>query len=195
MSPKGATKTRYLVGMLPSDYLPISKINTVIFCSRRYYLEHVLGETRSNHHIAEGNALHERARRGGAGVWVWSDRLGIVGIVDQLDYKGEQPVVTEFKKGWLGDHHSDQVQLCALALCLEEMKGCATSYGYIFYHRTRRKQRVDFTPELRNAVEEAVKTMREVGVPSVPPPVIDNRNKCRGCSVQEVCQPTLTRRS
>lgn len=180
--------------MLPSHYLPISKINTVVFCPRRYYLEHVLGETKSNHHTAEGNALHERARREGEGIWVWSDRLGIVGVVDKLDCEAGQPVLTEFKRGWLGDHHSDQVQLCALALCLEEMKGYEMAHGYIFYHRTRRKQQVAFTPELRSAVVAAVETMREVGGADIPPRVIDNRNKCRGCSVQEVCQPTLKRR-
>ena len=175
------------------DYLPISKVNTVVFCPRRYFIEVVLNEQIKNHHLIEGDALHERATREGAGLWVWSDRLGLIGVVDQLTQEGGEAVVTEFKKGALGEHHSDAAQLCALAMCVEEMRGQRLHYGYVFYHATRRKRRVDFSEALRAEVEAAVARMGELNVQRTLPPVTNNRSKCRGCSVRDACQPGLRR--
>lgn len=178
--------------MSEGGYLLISKINTVVFCPRRYFIEVVLGEQHANHHIIEGINLHERSERRGVR-WVWSDRLQLVGIVDQVTVEDGYTVITEFKKGRMGDHASDQVQLCAQAICFEENTGETLAYGNIHYHSTRRNMRVDFTPELRRAVEVAVSKMREVSASRLYPAVIDNTNKCKGCSVQEACQPKLAR--
>ena len=175
---------------MSGGYLLISKVNTVVFCPRRYFIEVVLGEQRANHHIIEGTNLHERSERRGVR-WVWSDRLRLVGIVDQVTEEDGHTVITEFKKGRMGDHASDQVQLCAQAMCFEENTGKTLTYGTIHYHSTRRNLRVDFTPELRRAVEEAVAKMRALEASSHYPPVTDNPSKCKGCSVQEACQPKL----
>lgn len=180
--------------MLPSDYLPIGKLNTVVFCPRRYYLEHVLAEYSSNAHIAEGQVLHERAQREGENVWVWSDTHRLIGIVDKLSFEGGNWVITEYKKGWLGDHKSDQVQLAALALCLMEQRQENVTYGYLYYHQTRRKQRIDFDDALKGKVMKAIATMRLLAEGSAPPPVLAPPSKCKGCSVSEVCQPNLLRR-
>ena len=176
------------------DYLPISKINTVVFCPRRYYIEMLLADTRTNYHITEGQTLHERSQREGEGIWVWSDELGINGIIDQVKQEQDGWIITEFKKGYLGDHKSDQVQLCALAICYEEQFNVTLPYGYIFYHQTRRRQKVLYTVELREAVETAVSTMRLLAEQTYYPVITDNPNKCRGCSVKEACQPNLTRK-
>lgn len=175
-------------------YLPISKLNTVVFCPRRYFIEAVLGdEERRNVHLIEGDTLHARTRREGENIWVWSDRLGICGIVDQLIQEGGHPVPVEFKKGWLGEHVSDWVQLGAELLCLREMGGTGADHGYLSYHATRRRQRVDLTPELVGLVEAAVAEMRRIAGAGRYPPVTDEPNKCRGCSVRAACQPTLRR--
>lgn len=176
------------------DYLLISKLNTVVFCPRRYYIEVVLGEHENNHHLIDGSRLHERTKRPGEDVWVWSDRLGLVGIVDKLEVTPSGAVLTEFKKGWLGDHQSDRVQLCAQAICLEE-RGTPVSHGFIYYHATRRKQRIDFSDDLRAEVEAAVTQMRHLATLAHYPPPTDNRNRCRGCSVKDACQPTLARKA
>lgn len=176
------------------EYLPISKINTVVFCPRRYYIESVLRDTAENHHMTEGTTLHQRARRKGEGVWVWSDRLGISGIVDQLTREGERWVITELKKGYLGEHPSDRVQLCALAVCFEEMHDASLEYGFIYYHRTRRRLMVEFALELRQQVDDAVAQMRSLAEATSYPPVTDRPSKCRGCSVREACQPDLSRK-
>ena len=107
--------------------------------------------------------------------------------------EGGATVITVFKKGWLGKHQSNAAQLCALAMCVEKMCGIALSYGYVFYHATRRKRRVDFSERLRVKVEEAVTRMRELNGQNTLPPVLDNRSKCRGCSVRDACQPGLRR--
>jgi CRISPR-associated exonuclease Cas4 len=177
--------------MTPTHYLPISKINTVVFCPRRYFIEAILLENKTNHHMTEGSSLHERSKREGEGVTVWSDRLGIMGVIDQVKQDHNSWLITEFKKGYLGEHESDQVQLCALALCFEEMRHVSLEYGFIFYFRTRQRLEVAFTAELRARVEEAVVQMRELAENSTYPPVISNRNKCRGCSVKDMCQPEL----
>ena len=176
--------------MSEAGYLLISKVNTVVFCPRRYFIEVVLGEQHANHHIIEGTNLHERSERRGVR-WVWSDRLQLVGIVDQVTVEDGNTVISEFKKGRMGDHASDQVQLCAQAICFEEITGETLTYGYIHYHRTRRNLRVDFTPELRYAVEKAVAKMWALNAAHHYPPVIDNPKKCDGCSVREMCQPKL----
>lgn len=172
------------------DYLSIHHINTVTFCPRRYYIQAVLGEAHDNHHMIEGVNLHERKERAGAR-WVWSDRLQLVGILDQLHYEASTAIITEFKKGRLGDHACDQVQLCAQAMCYEEMTGTELSYGYLYYHSTRRKLRVDFSPLLRDQVEAAVVAMRAISQRENYPAVVDNPKKCSGCSVRETCQPKL----
>ena len=176
------------------DYLPISKINTVVFCPRRYYIEMILADTLSNHHITDGQTLHERSKREGEDIWVWSDALGINGIIDQIKQEDNEWVITEFKKGYLGDHESDQVQLCAQAISYEEVYRVKLNYGQIFYHKTRRRQTITYSPSLRQKVKDAVAQMRELEKQTQFPPVTSNTNKCKGCSVQEACQPKLSQK-
>jgi CRISPR-associated exonuclease Cas4 len=173
------------------DYLPVSKLNTVVFCPRRYFIEAILQDNKTNHHMIEGSGVHERTARAGEGLTVWSDRLGIIGRVDQVKQESDTWLITEFKKGGLGDHESDQVQLCALAMCFEEMHEVRLERGFIFYNKTRQRLEVRFEQELRDKVETAVKTMLELADTDKFPPVTTNRNKCRGCSVKEICQPDL----
>lgn len=176
--------------LIPQDYLLISKINTVVFCQRRYFIEVVLSEHMNNYHLIDGTALHERTKREGES-WVWNDRLGIVGIADQIKREDGVLVPYEFKKGFLGKHSSDQVQLCALAMCIEERMGEQLEHGYIYYHKNRRRIEVDFDLALRGEVEEAIQTMRRLNDSQVYPAVTSTKSKCKGCSVYEACQPTL----
>lgn len=153
-------------------------------------------DNKTNHHMIEGTGLHERTVREGEGLAVWSDHLGIIGRVDQVKQENGAWIITEFKKGSLGEHSSDQVQLCALAICFEEMhleeiQGKRLEHGFIFYNKTKQRLDVNFDQDLRDQVEAAVAMMRELAATDKFPPVTTNRNKCRGCSVKEVCQPEL----
>ncbi len=180
------------------EYLPISKINTVVYCPRRFYLEHVLGEVHTNHHMIEGRYLHEAAYTEPgevSGVWVWSDRLGIVGVIDRLEHRAGRPVVVEYKLGRANDetHHSDAVQLAAEALALAESRGLEALEGAVYYHKSRLRRRVALTPALREEAERAVALMRGLLRALRPPSVEVPRAKCGGCSVREACQPELWR--
>ncbi len=183
-----------LQGMRGTHYLSISKLNTVVFCPRRYFIEAILQDNITNHHMIEGSGIHERTVREGEGLTVWSDRLGIIGRVDQVKQESDHWVITEFKKGGLGTHDSDQVQLCALAMCFEEMHGVRLEQGFIFYNKTRQRLEVSLDQELRGKVETAINTMLELAETDRFPPVTTNRNKCKGCSVKDICQPDLKTR-
>lgn len=181
------------------DYLPVSKVNTVVYCRRRFYLEYVLGEVHANHHVVEGHYLHERAYTEPdevSGLWVWSDRLGLVGVVDRLEWRGGEVCPVEYKLGPAGEEAwiSDAVQLTAQALCLQESRGIEASRGFVYYHKTRVRREVVFTPELTAQVEEAVAEMRRLLRKPMPPGVEVPQSKCEGCSVKAACQPELWRR-
>lgn len=196
-SPDAVTLVHHTVGM-ETDYLPISKINTLVYCPRRFYLEFLLLETHQNEHVIEGQYLHERAYTEPgerSRVWVWSDRLRIVGIIDRLEYRAGQPVVVEYKLGRAREeaHESDAVQLAAQAVALAESHGIEAREGYIYYHGSRTRRPVEFTAELSTHVERAVAWMRDLSSMPRPPPVEVRPAKCRGCSVHEACQPELWR--
>ncbi|WP_233493226.1 MULTISPECIES: CRISPR-associated protein Cas4 [unclassified Meiothermus] len=177
----------------------MSKVNTVAYCPRRFYLEYVLGELHANHHLIEGHYLHERAYTEPgecSGLWVWSDRLGLVGVVDRLEWRKGEAAVVEYKKGraFPQANHSDAVQLAAQALCLLESRGIEAKRGFVYYHQSHARREVAFTEALFAAVEEAVARMRALLASPRPPGVEVPPAKCEGCSVREACQPELWRK-
>ena len=197
---------------LGMNHLPLSMLNQLEYCERRFYLMHVWGEMAVNVHVLEGTLQHERAHIPGANregdtivhrrVHVWSDQLGLIGFADVVEESHEntpagetQRILTpvEYKKGRMGKWISDHVQLCAQAMCLEEQMKLEIEYGYIFYFGSRRRESVDFTPELRSRVFKAVSRARELIPAPQPPPPIDHVAKCRDCSLEPICLPKETR--
>jgi CRISPR-associated exonuclease Cas4 len=151
---------------MTDDYLPLSYLNTWEYCPRRFYFEYVLGEMAENEHIILGTHLHRNINEVGTlqegntlihqQQWVWSDRLHVKGIIDAVEERDGQLIPVEYKKGRMAKHLSDHFQLCAAALCLEERMGKTIAYGEIFDHANRRRERVTFTPDLRQATETAI---------------------------------------
>jgi CRISPR-associated exonuclease Cas4 len=181
------------------DYLPLSKVNTVVYCRRRFFLEYVFGEVHSNHHLVEGYYLHQQAyteKDELSGLWVWSDRLRLWGVVDRLEWRHGKPCIVEYKLGAVREQArlSDAVQLAAQALCLAESRQIQVQQGFIYYHKSHARRPVAFTGELFALVEEAVATMRQLVAAQHPPPVEVGPAKCEGCSVRAACQPELWRR-
>lgn len=180
------------------DYLPLAYLNAWEYCPRRFYLEYVLGEMEDNEHIIQGRHLHRNIDEPGTiqegdvlihqQQWVWSDRLLVSGIIDAVEEREGQLVPVEYKKGKMTQHLNDHFQLCAAALCLEERTGRSISYGEIFYHANRRRQRVNFTPQLRQATESASTAARQAAYQPMPRP-ITNAKKCQACSLQGICLP------
>lgn len=196
--------------MEDDEMLSISYLNALEYCPRRFYYECALSEFIDNAHTVEGNMLHERSDSGlrtlengittFRRVWVWSDRLRLSGFADVVEEQEGKLIPIEYKKGKMGEWLNDHVQLCAQALCLEEMRGCTIPYGYIFYFGSARREEVTFDEALRQHTKETIQQafdLLERGV--LPPPLVGKGNKrkalptmhrkCRDCSLEPLCLP------
>ena len=186
------------------DYIPISHINALAYCPRRYYYEYVQAEMLLNEHVAEGRLLHESSDEGGTiwrdevvqkrRIYVWSERLGLAGFVDLVEWRDGALAPVEYKRGRLGRWRNDHAQLCAQALCLEERLGTRIDHGYIFSFAERRREQVEFTPELRAWTEELVAEAHRLALLEVAPQPIEERARCRSCSLEPLCLPDEVRR-
>jgi CRISPR-associated exonuclease Cas4 len=147
--------------------------------------------------------MHERAdeghpeSRGGArvlrAVRLACEAQGLHGVADVVEMRGEAPYPVEYKRGRPKAHRADEVQLCAQALCLEEMTGRAVPEGALFYGRTRRRKVVAMDAELRTLTLSVAAEAREaLDAGTLPPPVHDPR-RCGACSLVELCRPEAPR--
>jgi CRISPR-associated exonuclease Cas4 len=193
----------------PEELLSLSYLNALEYCPRRFYYECVLGEFLENHHTLEGTLRHERSDSGQATtehglitlrrVWVWSKRLHVSGFADVVEERASQFTPVEYKKGKMGEWLNDHVQLCAQALCLEEMLGCTIPQGYIFYFGSARREEVLFSKELRQRTEETIRlAFTLIEQDELPPPLSGKTRrsplptlhpKCRDCSLEPLCLP------
>ena len=187
-----------------SELLPLSALQHLAFCARQCALIHVEGLWGENLLTAQGRVLHERVDLGGGevrrgvrvefGLALRSLRLGLAGKADCVEFRagaGAGPPVpcpVEYKRGKPKEHDADLVQLCAQALCLEEMLGCAVPEGALFYAKPRRRSVVRFDAALRGRVEELAAALHAlVAAGETPPPEFGK--KCRACSLAQVCLP------
>ena len=192
------------------DLVPLSALNALLYCDRRAALRHLDGLYVHNEHTLKGDSLHKRADRPGfekrkgvrteRALWIVSKRLRLYGRADLVEFhrepgkrrRGEPPVEVavpvEYKRGKRKKWLNDDVQLCAQALCLEEMLGKAVPRGAVYHEQSKSRREVEFTRELRQETESAVERLHsllESG--QVPAPVIKPR--CRGCSLRGHCLP------
>ena len=185
------------------DALPISGLQHLAFCPRQWALIHLEQMWVENVRTAEGRLLHERAdlpgesRRASVrtvrGMWLRSERLHLTGRADIVEFRPE-PFPVEYKRGKSKPNDCDTVQLCAQALCLEEMLQATIERGAIFYGNPRRRLEVDFTPELRSRTAELAATMHRLYRSGVTPAATPGPY-CRNCSLVDVCLPEATAHS
>lgn len=182
------------------ELINVSALNHYAYCPRRCGLIYLESEFSDNIHTARGNAEHERADHSG---WVttkegaraeyalpvWSDRLGLVGKCDVVEFWPDGTVYpVEYKHGARKKWLNDDLQLAAQAVCLEEMTGKPVTHGAIYHHTSRRRREVAITDSLRQQVNETVQAIRGMLASGrLPPPVNDAR--CKECSLNEICQP------
>ncbi|MBN9009948.1 MAG: CRISPR-associated protein Cas4, partial [Rhizobiales bacterium] len=125
-------------------------------------------------------------------------RLGIVGIADLVEFRrdGEReiPFPIEIKRGKPKLHRADEVQLCAQALCLEEMTGTGVPDGALFYAETRRRLSVVFDHDLRELTESTIAALRETFATLVTPPPTPHKARCKSCSLHDICRPDAVAR-
>lgn len=184
-----------------AELVPISALQHLLYCPRRCALIHIERQWSENRFTAEGRLLHERAdagrpeRRAGVrierSVAVRSRRLGVSGVADVVEMRGDDgsPYPVEYKRGRPRGNRADEVQLCAQALCLEEMLGGLVPEGALFYGRSRRRRVVVFDGELRELTERVARDVRRLINGGDTPAAIYEPQKCEACSLKELCQP------
>jgi CRISPR-associated exonuclease Cas4 len=180
---------------------PVSALQHLVFCERRCALIYIESVWAENEFTAEGEELHEKVHDLGeseaAGIRrvtampVRSLRLGLVGQCDLVEFRrqegGEEvPYPVEYKRGSPKRGLCDEVQLCAQAMCLEEMLGCEVPRGAVFFAAVRRRKEIDFTPALRQATEAAASRLHALIGAGVTP-VVPMEAKCRSCSLNDFC--------
>lgn len=187
------------------DYIQLSALQHYVFCPRQCGLIHVDDVWHENVFTVRGDILHEKVdtdtyeTRGTLktvrGLRVHSQRLGIVGRCDVVEFskskdKADAVVVlpVEFKSGQPKDDISDKVQLCAQVLCLEEMLNTKIQRGAFFYGKIRRRQVIEIDKQLRSETENIIESVHEI-VSKKMVPAAKYSEKCRNCSLDEVCMP------
>jgi CRISPR-associated exonuclease Cas4 len=196
------------------ELLPLSGIQHFLFCRRQWALIHVEQQWKENALTAEGRIMHQRTddpfftetRKGiitARAVPVASYRLGLSGVCDVVEFvtspDGVQlpyreglflPAPVEYKRGKEKHDRSDEAQLCAQAMCLEEMLAVTIPTGYLYYGRTRHRVAIEFTTGLRTLVQEMSAEMHNYFGRGYTPRVKPFKG-CRSCSLADVCLPVL----
>jgi len=189
--------------MIPDDLIQLSALQHYAFCPRQCALIHVEQTWTESGRTAEGRIMHEHVHEEGfesrgdirieRGVAIRSLRLGIIGKADAVEFHRQtdgswQPFPVEYKRGKPKPDDCDKVQLCAQAMCLEEMLNVHIPAGAIFYGRTRRRLEVAFDERLRRETEETAKRTHElIGSGQTPKPVY--AKCCESCSLVSECLP------
>ena len=199
------------------ELLQLSGLQHFAFCRRQWALIHIENQWRGNLRTVEGDLFHRRAhdeaqreRRCDTlilrGLPVVSRTLGISGQCDVVEFHADpagvplhgeeglwQPFPVEYKRGAPKAHEADALQLCAQAMCLEEMLCCSIPEGALFYGETRRRTSVPFTRELRQQVRTLLEEMHQLFRRGYTPKVKPSKS-CNACSLKEVCLPVLMRK-
>ena len=200
------------------DYLKLSGIQHFVFCRRQWALIHLEQQWAENYRTTDGNIMHRNVHdseynesRGDIiitrGMAVASAVLGISGECDVVEFHWDpagvslngrdgryRVVPVEYKRGEPKENDSDIMQLAAQAVCLEEMLCCEIPEGFLFYGETRRRQRVEFTPELRRRLIGITEEMHEL-IRRGHTPAAKRSRSCNACSLKELCVPALEKRS
>ena len=186
--------------MSPDPVILISAIEHFAYCPRQCALIHCDGIWSDNPHTIRGKRAHrrvdsgqhrqERGRRVLRAIPLWSETLGLSGRADAVEIVGEAVHPVEYKSGTRHGMSAD-FQLCAQALCLEEMLDVNISHGFIWYGGPRRRVQVNFTPMLRDEVRDIIQQIREQ-ILTAELPGAPNDKRCKQCQFLQYCLPELT---
>lgn len=191
-----------------TETLSISALQHVAYCPRQFALIHVEQAWEENFFTAHGQVLHERVDAGAPeqrgnvryerAVAVYSAKLGLTGKLDLLEVETSEDAVryfpVEYKRGKPKVENWDRIQLCAQAMCLEEMRGVSISEGAMWYWQERKRQPVDIDEALRRATMAAINLARDILVSGNTPPPVKEKSRCRACSLVELCMPETVRK-
>ncbi len=200
------------------DLLPLSALQHLSYCVRQCALIHIEGAWEENVFTTQGRHLHERAHDGTAelrgdvltvrSLRLRSLRLGLSGQADIVEFHRDEehgieiahrpgrwiPFPVEYKRGRPKRNRCDEVQLCAQAVCLEEMLDTSIADGALFYGQTRKRFDVTFDATLRRETEQLAARLHELIDSQKTPPAVYEKKKCDNCSLISLCQPQATAR-
>ncbi|MEH2355491.1 CRISPR-associated protein Cas4 [Nostoc sp.] len=187
--------------MNQTEYISIAALNQYAYCPHRCWRMFCAGEFTDNQYTIEGTSLHDRVhttsdvQRGETwqvrAIWLKSEQYKLIGKSDLIEAESGQVYPVEYKRGRKGEWDNDELQVCAQALCLEEMTGQPVTTGYIYYAHSHQRQLVEINQELRQsaiATIESVTNLLETG--AMPKPVYSKC--CQGCSLYSQCLPKAT---
>lgn len=182
----------------------LSALEHYVYCPRQCALIHLEQTFDENIYTLRGQVVHENVdvpsghelhdTRFERAMPLWSEALNLTGKADMVEFHGDVPYPVEYKSGKRRKGTSEKIQLCAQALCLEEMLGVPVPEGALYWYGSRKRVAVTFDEPLRNMtldVIEKTRALLESGV--VPSPVDDER--CDNCSLRASCLPELAERT
>lgn len=181
--------------------VPLSALQHYNYCPRQCALIHVEQVFDENIFTMKGRWAHQKVDEehvhSSEGLQiltalpVWSDEYGLIGKCDVVEIRDGIPYPVEFKHGQRKAHVWDEVQVCAQAMCLEEMFGTSISEGYIYHISSRRRRAVTLTSELRQCVISTTHSVRDMILKEEVPFAV-NDARCNHCSLKEACMPERT---
>lgn len=196
------------------DYLMLSGIQHFAFCRRQWAIIHIEQQWEENYRTTAGELMHKKAHDSGSfekrgdllivrGMHISSRALGLSGQCDVVEFhKAENgvelfsydgkwtPMPVEYKHGTPKENNADELQICAQAVCLEEMFQTDIPEGCLYYGENRRRSRVAFTAGLREEVKRLTKEMHELFQKGYTPNVKPAK-QCKACSLENLCVPRL----
>ncbi len=196
------------------DYLMLSGIQHFAFCKRQWAMIHIEQQWAENYRTTAGEIMHKKAhdesafeKRGNLltvrGLRISSRSLGLSGQCDVVEfhqdengidlfgYEGKWNIVpVEYKRGTVKENNADELQLCAQAVCLEEMFQMDIPEGFLYYGENRRRHQVEFTSELSSEVERTADKMHEMFRRGHTPGAKPSK-QCKSCSLENLCLPKL----
>lgn len=196
------------------DYLMLSGIQHFAFCRRQWAMIHIEQQWAENYRTTAGELMHKKAHDEGSfekrgnlltvsGLRISSHELGLSGQCDVVEFHQNEngvelfgydgkwnPVPIEYKHGTQKENNADELQLCAQAICLEEMFQTNIPEGFLYYGENRRRSRVEFTNALREEVKKIAKEMHDLFKKGYTPNVKPTK-QCKACSLENLCVPKL----
>ena len=181
-----------------SEYIAIAALNQYTYCPHRCWRMFCAGEFTDNQYTIEGSSLHDRVHTLGEGhreqiwqiraVWLKSEQYRLIGKADLIEESDGCLYPVEYKRGYRGQWDNDELQVCAQALCLEEMTGKSVVQGYIYYTHSHQRQTVEITAELRASAIATIEAVQNLLATGIMPQAIYSQ-RCQGCSLYSQCLP------
>lgn len=180
------------------DYIPIAALNQYAYCPHRCWRMFCIGGFTDNQYTVEGTSLHDRVHTVGEGqredtwqiraIWLKSERYRLIGKSDLIEENDGRWYPVEYKRGHRGEFDNDELQVCAQALCIEEMTGQPVTLGYLYYAQSHQRQPVEISAALRQQTIATIEAVTRILATGMMPPAVYSL-RCQGCSLYSQCLP------